>query len=237
MEIKEYKLKIKEIIDETAKVKIFRCGIPNGSEINFFPGQFFMVSIEGDEENLKRAYSIASSPTEKNYLDIGLDKVGRFSTKLFDTKPGHVLIFKGPYGKFYFTDEMKNDLILIAGGVGITPLMSIIRYCKAKKLGNKIKFIYSVRTPADVIYKDELERIKKESHKFDYLVTVTRPEPGQNWSGKTGRIDESLLEEHIQDIKGSLYFLCGPNEFVKSIIAMLEKLGVAKEQIKTDVWG
>ncbi len=237
MEIKEYKLKIKEIIDETPRVKIFRCEVPDDTEISFYSGQFFMVSIDGDEENLKRAYSIISSPSEKDHIDICLDKVGKFSTKLFNTNPDDTLIFKGPYGKFYFTEEMKNNLVLIAGGTGMTSLMSIIRYCNAKKLSNKIKFIYSVRTPADIICRDELEKIKNENNNFDYIVAVTRPEPEHNWQGRTGRIDEEFLKKNIEDVHGSLYFLCGPNEFVNANIEMLEKLGATKEQIKTDVWG
>lgn len=237
MEIKGYKLKIKDIIDETPRVKIFRCEIPNDVEINFYGGQFFMVSIEGDEENLKRAYSITSSPSEKGYIEIGLDKVGKFSTKLFGTKTGDVLIFKGPYGKFYFTEDMKNNLVFLGGGVGITPLMSIIRYCNDEKLSNKIKLLYSVKIPQNILYKDELEKIKNENNNFDYIVTITKPEPGHNWQGRTGRIDVELLKENIKDVSNSLYFICGPNEFVKAKIEMLEKLGATKEQIKTDIWG
>jgi|TARA_B100001971_G_C18189506_1_gene537741 Na+-transporting NADH:ubiquinone oxidoreductase subunit F len=237
MEVKEHKLKIKEIIDETSKVKVFRCEIPKDTEIDFCCGQFFMVSIEGDEENLKRAYSIASSPSEKSFIDIGLDKVGKFSTKLFNTKPGDTLIFKGPYGKFHFEEEMKNNLILIAGGTGVTPLMSIVRLANGKKLSNKIKLLYSVKTPEDIIYKDELEKIKNENSNFDYLATITRPEENDNWTGRTGRIDKELLKESIENIEDSLYFLCGPAEFVKGTIQFLEELGAAKDQIKTDVWG
>ena len=186
MEVKEYKLKIQEIINETPKVKAFRCKIPKGTEIKFYSGQFFMVSIEGDEENLKRAYSIASSPSQKNYIEIGLDKVGKFSAKLFDTKPGDTLIFKGPYGKFYFAEEMKNSIVLIGGGVGVTPLISIIRFCNDKNLSNRIKLIYSVKTPEEIIYKKELEKIKGENGNFDYIVTITRPEPHHNWQRRTG---------------------------------------------------
>lgn len=237
MEIKEYKLKIKEIVDETPEVKLFRCEIPKGTDINFNSGQFFMVSKEGDEDNLKRAYSVASSPAQKDYIEIGLDKVGKFSTKLFGLKPGDTLIFKGPYGKFYFSEEIKQNLVLIAGGVGITPLMSIIRCCNDKKLVNKVNLLYSVKNPEDIIYRDELEKIKNENKNINYEVTITRPRAETDWSGKTGRIDEEFLKDKIENIKKSLYFLCGPNEFIKANIEILEKLGVTKDQIKTDVWG
>ena len=237
-QIQEYVLKISEIIDETPSVKAFRVEFPENANINFYPGQFFMVSFVDDPEiKTARAYSIASSPMQKGYLEIALNKVGPFTTKLFHAKPGDLLKFKGPYGKFFFNEEMKNNLVLIAGGTGITPLIGIIRYCTDKKLSNKIKFIYSVRTPDEIIYRDELEKIKKLNKNFDYAVTITRAEEKHDWKGISGRIDLELLKENIEDIEGSIYYLCGPKEFVDNIILMLQNLGVKKEQIKTDIWG
>ena len=157
-QIQEYVLRISKIIDETPLVKAFRVELPSDVNINFYPGQFFMVSFVDDPEiKVSRAYSIASSPLNKEYLEIALDKVGPFTTKLFAMKEGDLLKFKGPYGKFYFNEEIKNNLVLIAGGTGITPLMGITRYCNDKKLSNKIKFIYSVRSSEDIIYNDELK--------------------------------------------------------------------------------
>ena len=81
------------------------------------------------------------------------------------------------------------------------------------------------------------ENLKNKNRNFEHVVTITRPEPGENWKGHTGRIDADFLKENISDFKGSVYFLCGPKEFVYSAISILEGFGVAKEQIKTDVWG
>lgn len=233
-EIKEHKLKLIKIMDEAPDTKTFRVEIPDGN-IPFYPGQFFMVCF--DDPKFQRAYSIPSSPTQKNHIDITMDLVGEFTHKLWQTKEGDYLIFKGPYGKFYFDESMNNNLILIGGGLGITPLMSIIRYCNDKKLQNKIKFIYSVKTPENIVFNEELKQIKEQNKNFNYLVTITRSKPEHNWQGRTGRIDSDLLKQNIVDIENSLYFLCGPLEFVKSAIAMLESLGAKKEQIKTDIWG
>ena len=235
-QIHEFITKISKIIDETPSVKVFRVKLPSDADIEFYPGQFFMVSFVNDQEiKTSRAYSVASSSLNKEYLEIALDKIGPFTSKLFQMKEGSPLKFKGPYGKFYFDEGIKNNLILIAGGTGITPLIGIIRYCNDKRLGNKIKFIYSVRSTQDIIYKDELKKMKNEYENFDYVVTVTRE--SNDWQGRKGRIDLDLLRDNIEDNEGSIYFLCGPKEFVHSIIEMLETLGVKKEQIKTDVWG
>ncbi len=232
--ISEHKLKIIKIIDETPDVKTFRVERPE--ELDFLPSQFFMVRFE-DNPKLQRAYSISSTPSQKDYMDITVALVREFTTKLFKTKVGDYLIFKGPFGKVHFTEDMKNDLVLISGGCGISPLMGIIRYCSEKKLPNKTNLIYSVRTPEGIVFNEELKKIKEENPNFNYTVTITRPKPEHNWTGRTGRIDTNLLKENINNVENSLYFLCGPVEFVKSTIAMLESLGAKKEQIKTDVWG
>ncbi|MBI2135264.1 xylene monooxygenase [Candidatus Woesearchaeota archaeon] len=230
----EHKLKIIGVIDETHDTKTFR--IERLPGIDFFPGQFFMVRFPNDE-TFKRAYSIASSPTDKGFLDITMNLIGEFTKKLWECKAGDYLIFTGPYGKFFFNEDMKQDLVLIGGGLGITPLRSIIRYCASKNLSNKIKLIYSVKTPDAIVFKDELEDFKEKNSNYDFVFTITRPEPEHDWNGKTGRVDEKLLSNNIEDMENSLFFLCGPLEFVKDTRAMLEKLGAKKERIKADIWG
>ena len=232
-QIQEHKLKIIKIIDETPDIKTFRVENDN---IQFYPGQFFMVRFE-DSTTFHRAYSIASSPTQKKYIDITMNLVGEFTKKLWQAKIGDFLLFKGPYGKFYFDEAMNNDLILIGGGLGITPLMSIIRYCHDKSLKNKIKLIYSVRTPYDIVCNEEIRKIKEQNNTFNYTITITRPDNKNLWTGKTGRININLLKNNIGNVENSLYFLCGPISFVKSAIKMLETLGAKKEQMKTDIWG
>ena len=234
--IQDHKLKIIKIIDESSDVKTFRLEMPVQSKLTFLPGQFFMVRFE-DNSVLHRAYSIASSTEQKKYVDITMNLVAEFTKRLWNTKVGDFLIFKGPYGKFYFSDEMNNNLVLIGGGLGITPLMSIIRTCTDKKLKNKISLLYSVRSPADIIYYGEIKKQSKINPRIDYIITVTRPLPEHKWGQRIGRIDQNLLKEKIKDIENSLYFLCGPLDFVKSIISMLESLGVKRGQIKTDIWG
>ena len=250
-QVQEHVLKISRVIDETPSVKAFQLELPENAKIDFYPGQFYMVSfVDEPEIKVSRAYSIASSPLNKEYIEIALDKVGIFTTKLFSKKAGDFLKFKGPYGKFYFNEEIKNDLVLIAGGTGITPLIGIARYCNDKKLSNKIKLIYSVKIPNEIVYRNEIDSLKKANKNFDYLVTITRAEEQSNgervssrtsqvtnWNGRKGRIDLELLKENINGIENSIYFLCGSKEFVDSIINMLIDLGVKKEQIKTDVWG
>ena len=234
--VNEYKLKIIKITDEAHDTKTFRAEVPENAGIDFLPGQFFMVRFDGNEI-LKRAYSIASSPTDKGFLDITMNLVGEFTKKLWQCKTGDYLIFIGPYGKFYFDENMKENLVLIGGGLGITPLRSIIRYCNHKKLPNKINLIYSARRPDAIVYKEELENFKKKNPKYDFVFTITRLQPEHKWNGRAGRIDEELLSGNIEDVNNTSFFVCGPLQFVRDARAMLERLGAKKEQIKADIWG
>lgn len=237
-QVQEHILKIFEIIDETPTVKSFKVHIPDDLDINFYPGQFFMVSFPNDPEiKTGRAYSISSSPVQKRHLEIALNEVAAFTKKMFSLKPGDFLKFRGPYGKFYFNEGIKNNVILIAGGTGITPLIGILRYAADKNLPNKIKLFYSVKNPDEIIFHEEIRNLRQRNPNFEYFITITRPEDHHVWDGRRGRIEHNLLGENIENIKESVYFICGSKEFVENIISMLIHLGAARDQIKTDVWG
>ena len=237
-QVKERILKISEIKNETPTVKSFRAELPKDADIDFYPGQFFMVSFPDNSEiKTARAYSISSSPAEKAHLEIALNKVGPFTAKMFAINPGDMLKFKGPYGKFFFSEEIKNEIILIAGGTGITPLIGIARYCSDKNIQNKIKLFYSVKSPQEIIFHDEIKKLRQKNSNFEYFITITKAEANHAWDGGRGRIAPQLLKENIENIHDCTYFLCGSKEFVASIISMLESLGAKREQIKTDVWG
>jgi ferredoxin-NADP reductase len=234
---KEHIVKILEVVQETPKIRLLRLERPVGVE--FFCGQFFMVSLVDDPlVKVSRAYSLASSPENKKHLEIGFEKVGVLTTKLFEMRRGENLKIKGPYGKFFFDEMFKGELILLGAGTGITPLMSVARQCFDKKLPNTVKLLYSVRVPEEIAYGKELSEMKKENPHFHYEATVTRmEESAQEWNGRRGRIDEGLLKNTIHHRHECLVFICGAKEFVFSMIDMLSQIGVSKEQIKTDVWG
>ncbi len=234
----EFTAKILEIVQETPQVKLFRFAYPANPQFTFYPGQFIMLYFSHEPQiTYGRAYSLASSPENKKYFEIGLDKVAAFTAKMFSLSGGETMNVKGPYGKFYFHDGITQDIVLIGGGTGITPLMAIARYCADKNLSNNLTLLYSVRSPELIIYKNELQKLAQQNDKFSYTVTVSRPQEDSAWNGRNGRIDLRLLHEKITAPAEKIYFLCGPKEFVNSVIEMLFLMGVTRTQIKTDVWG
>jgi len=190
----KYKLKIKEIIDEAPNVKTFRMDL-EGKAIDFMPGQYFMISLEDDKT--RKPYSIASSPTDKEYIEITFNLVGEFTKKLFQLKEGNSLILEGPYGRMVFEEDSGKNIVLIAGGLGVVPLRSMIRYCKGKKLDNQITLIYSSKNEEDFIFRKEIE-----ASGIEFISRITSDK---------GRIDRELLKKYAGEDK--VFYICGSLNF------------------------
>src|SRR5512140_825503 len=136
-------------------------------------GQFIEVGFPGEE--LHRAFSIATSPTEPGYLDITVRRLddGRLSPRLCDAEPGQEFDVKGPFGVFTYTPGTFKDLIFVAGGTGVAPFRAMIKQIEDQHGTERIRLLYSLRTPEDVIYREELENWVK-SGRIELLMTATR---------------------------------------------------------------
>jgi glycine betaine catabolism B len=225
------KAEIIEIIQEIPDVKTFRLKLVK--PFAFLPGQFIFVHMTLNNEKLKRAYSIASSPLDKEFIEITIKKQtpGTFSVYMVDSaKEGDLLEISGPFGKFNYQDTLK-EVVFIAGGVGVAPFRGIIRYILQKKLPTKVTLLYSTRTRNEIIYRNELDSINSHNIKIKY--TLTRDE---TWDGHKGRIDEAFILENLNNAKDKIYFLCGPLEFIRSTVDILITMGVDNTSIKRDVW-
>ncbi len=223
-----------ENIQETHDVKCLR--IKPDSIFPFKPGQFIMVSHkavkDGTPVEVKRPYSIASSPLNHNYIELAFDikEFGLVSPYLYNLKENDAVEISGPNGFFTFDDSIKDELILIGAGTGIAPLIGISRYITEKKLSNKITLIYSCKTKKDIIYHEEVKRIKKHHNNFDYHITLTQEE----WDGLSGRINSNLIKKLISDFNNKIFYLCGPPKMVIEISKELQELGVLKDRIKLE---
>ena len=225
--------KVNDIIEESQDTRTLK--LKSQKEFfDFKPGQFVMLFIKDKDGEFKesRAYSIANSPTRKTNLDITYKKAGNFTGRLHELKIGDTVRIKGPYGKFTY-DESFKDAVLLAGGVGITPFRSYLEYAVDKKLTNKLTLIFSNKTEADILYKKHLEKLDNGKN-VRVVFTLTR----QKWDGLCGRIDAKCIKNVCgKDFANKIYFICGTGEFVKAMIAILQELNVAKENIKVENFG
>ena len=230
-------LKIVKVIQETPDTKTIRVALDK--PVDFIPGQFVMLGLNldvgGEKKLVKRAYSIASSPTKKDCIEFTFNiyPQGQLSPHLYNLKVGDDVYLDGPYGKFIFKEEETKDAVFLGAGAGLTPLMSMIRYIVDKKLQTKPTLLYSVKTPENIIYYKELLQLEKIK-KLNLVLTMTRPD-GTGWTGLRGRIDAEKIKG-LGPLDNSIFYICGPPEMVGGTVSILESLGVAKDRVNREQW-
>jgi ferredoxin-NADP reductase len=234
-------LRVARIFEETPNVKTFRFTPREGGPLPFgyLPGQFLSLTVrpEGkDSKPVRRSYTIASSPTQRDYVEITVKRVeqGVVSGYLHDrVKEGDRLEVSAPFGSFTFTGREADSIVLIGGGVGITPLMTVVRYLTDHGWPQDIFLVYSCRTSRDFIFREELEYLQRRSANLHVVASMTRA-AGTEWMGPTGRLTRELIAQNVPNIAARRVHLCGPPPMMEAVQGMLAKLGVPKEQIKTE---
>ncbi len=235
------KLKVARIFQETSDVKTFRFVSEENDSIPFtyLPGQFLTLSVVVGGKVVKRSYTIASSPTQRFYCEITVkcDPQGTVSRYLHEQiNEGDSIYISAPMGKFTFSGTESDSIVLIGGGVGITPLMSVVRYLTDSCWGKDIYMLYSCRTSADFIFREELENLQKRNQNLHVIATMTRAE-GTVWMGLKGHLNRDVMSGSVPDITIRRVHLCGPPPMMAAINSALKELHVPDNQIKTEAFG
>lgn len=185
----------------------------------------------------RAAYSIASAPSVGTQrIALGIKVEGGFTRRAQQLVEGDVVQLQGPWGVFILPPG-DAPLVLFAGGIGVTPLLCMIREAVALQPSRNIHLFYSLRTPAEAAYLDELREITAASPQVKLTSLVTREVPA-DWEGERGRIDALLLDRVLgQAPVSTIYLLCGPDPFMLAIRELLTARGVEKAQIKQESFG
>lgn len=192
------------------------------------------VRFPGEEE--WRDYSIATPPPIEGTFEITLNLAGRFTERMFALKAGDTLQVEGPLGDWTYRDE-GLPIVLISGGTGITPFRSLVAHLLARGLPHPISIFYSARTPADIVYRAELAGYPAKG--VHVVTTITRPQDlpaGERWDGPVGRITATLIAEKASDFDRSVFYLCGPSAFVRTLRDALSQRGVPAERLRFELW-
>jgi ferredoxin-NADP reductase len=227
-----------EIRTETARVRSFALECPNWP--GHLAGQHVDIRLTGEDGyQAERSYSIASAPEDERLL-ITVERLddGEVSPYLCDQlAPGDELELRGPIGGYFvWTPALGGPLLLIAGGSGIVPHHAMLRHWAASHSTTPVRLIYSARSLADVIYRDELMRLASSSG-ADVRFALTREWPDA-WSGYRRRIDLELLREAAWPPGARpLVYVCGPSGFVESAANALVALGHDPLRIRTERFG
>jgi glycine betaine catabolism B len=234
-------LRLAKVFVETPEVRTFRFVAPSGTTLPFehLPGQFLTLLLNIDGRDMRRSYTIASSPTRTAYCELTIkrEEQGFVSRHLHDVvREGAMFHISAPLGRFTFTGAEAEEIVMIAGGVGITPLMAKIRYLTDIAWPGKIHLVYSVKTERDIIFRLELEELQRRFQNLKVDITVTR-EASAEWNGKRGRLSAAMLTSLVPDIARSRVHLCGPTEMVEPLKLAFRELGVADGQMKSEAFG
>ncbi len=234
-------LRVERIVRETPDVKTFRLVPPRRSAFPFayLPGQYLTFSLQIGGKTVGRSYTIASAPSRPGYCEVTIkrEEQGLVSRHMHDVvKEGDLLTIAAPGGKFTFTGAEGNRVVLLAAGVGITPLMSILRYLTDQKWNGQVDMVYSCKTARDIIFREELEALERRFPNLHLTQTLSRAE-GTNWTGATGRIDAKLLTRVVPDLANVPVYMCGPAEMLTATGDLLRQLGVAEHNIRKESFG
>ncbi|TAJ72017.1 MAG: 2Fe-2S iron-sulfur cluster binding domain-containing protein [Phenylobacterium sp.] len=236
-------LRVAQVVRETPTVSTFRLVDPAGGRLpfDFLPGQFLQVEVEPTPgASAKRSYTIASAPTRTGYVELTVKREpqGAVSAYLHDqVAAGARLKVAGPYGAFTFSGTDADSIVLIAGGVGVTPMMSVLRYLTDLVWPGEIFFIYSARATDELLFREELEHLERRHPNLSVLCTAETRTPGTSWLGPEGRLTRELLQAAVPDLGRRRVHLCGPPAMMAAMKGVLQELGVPPEQLRTEAFG
>jgi ferredoxin-NADP reductase len=230
---------VREVIDETPRVRSLVLNVPGWPSHR--PGQHVDVRLTAEDGyQAQRSYSIASAP-EAPQLTLTVERIngGEVSPYLAtEVRVGDRFEVRGPIGGYFvWTAGLGGPLFLIAGGSGIAPLMAMVRHRTAVGSHIPALLLYSSRTCADIIYRDELNRLAARGDGLRVFHALTRQQPA-GWTGAARRIDRDMLAEvGIAATAQPCIFVCGPTSLVEQTAQSLLALGHEASLIKTERFG
>ncbi|MFC1648214.1 ferredoxin--NADP reductase [Nanoarchaeota archaeon] len=215
----------KEINPETAVLRF-----SPEYKVDFYPGQFFNICVIKDEEIMARPYSITSTP-EDEYMEfyVKAHKEGTVAKHILALKINESAGILGPHGNF-IKKESDNDVVFIAAGSGIAPLMSMARHLVKQDSFSNITFLHAASHVEELAFFDELKQMDNASN-FTYISTISKPNENPEWDGNTGRVDTLL--RHCKNNDAEAY-ICGPPPMIIKVKRDLLNEGFDKKKIFTE---
>jgi ferredoxin-NADP reductase len=219
------------VLDETSEIKTFRLARPEG--FAFTAGQFVPVRIRVNGHPHVRCYSISSGPDTRGYIEISVRRHGLVSCTLHALlKPGSSVSLGRPAGRFVYPTDDDRPLALIAGGIGITPLLSMLRHAVSSDPTRPVTLLYSARSEHEVAFLSDLRAIAERHPQVRLAITLTQPCGETRW--RVGRVNASLVRQYVADPGHTIFCLCGPTAMVADLGAALRDLGVDPDDLRSE---
>jgi ferredoxin-NADP reductase len=235
-----YKYYLKNIARPNNNVVILELADITGRPVFAYKsGQYVMISYldKFGKINQRHAFSLVSSPTQNKSLILGIKIEGPFTSGLLNLKIGDPISVSGPYGKFIFNPKKHKNLVLLAGGIGITPFLSTLSYATDNNLANKLTLLYSVHTLEQANFLNKIKQLETRNPNLKTLLAITNEQIMANTPGVINqRIDGQVIQDFIGDVYDKTFFICGPVAFMEVIKNSLLSLGVKESRISLEAF-
>jgi ferredoxin-NADP reductase len=209
------------------------------SEFDFKAGQSADLTLsnppETDSEGNTRIFSIASSPFENRLMFTTRMRDTAFKRSLTRIPIGTGVKIDSPMGSFTLHKNSAKPAVFLAGGIGITPFLSIVRQADHDRLPHKLHLFYSNRRPEDAPFLDTLQMLEKSNPNFQLVCAMTKmAQSRKEWKGETGLIDQEMLSRHLNNLQGPIYYIAGPPAMVAGLRKMLVSADIDEDDIRTE---
>lgn len=182
-----------------------------------------------------RAFSIVSAPSEAELTIATRMRDSAYKRSLKALTAGAEAQVDGPFGSLTLHKNAEKPAVFLAGGIGITPFVSILRDAIGRKLPHRLTLFYSNRRPEDAAFLEELQSMPQKNSRFLLVPTMSHMEQSQRpWSGERGMVDEEMVKRHLESIQGPIFYIAGPPAMVAAMRGMLARAGVDEDDIRIE---
>lgn len=214
------------------KTKAFYFEKPDNFEFN--PGQYLEIKLidppETDAEGNSRALSIASAPTEDWLMVVTRIRESSFKRTLGGASPGMEIQAEGPFGNFTLHKDSTRPALLLAGGIGVTPFLSIVKQATTDKSPQKIFLFYSNRILRTAAFMDLIKGLEVDNPNFKFIPTMT--DNDSEWAGESGYINRKMISKYAPQDREPVYYIAGPAEMVAGMRREILESGVSEDDMR-----
>ena len=233
-----FNTKLIERVKIGGDVGIFRLEKPEG--FKFSAGQWCFVNVPDigfqDDRGLRRPLSIASSPLDGELVFATRLSASAMKKTMAELSPGATLTLDAPMGVFTLPADTATPLAFLAGGVGITPFRSMIRYSAQANTGHNITLFYSCKSPEETPFLDELLHLPDGNGRIASAVTMTKAAEGSGWQGLSGRLGSDMIRGRLSAWESAAYYIVGPPAMADAMKKTLDEMGIPAERIKMELF-
>ncbi|MEI6297018.1 MAG: FAD-binding oxidoreductase [bacterium] len=204
----------------------------DGAKYEYIPGQY--VKIKPTNLTRGKSYTISSVPGDK-FVRITIKRKGEVSSALVGMSVGEKILIDGPYGRFYPNTNLKN-IVMLAGGVGITPFMGMIKDKITSNFDGDILLFYSNKTVKQTPFFDELNNLSKENPIFKIVHCLTEEKTAYPFIKEYSRIDENIIKKYVNKLEDRSFYICGSVGFTDDMWKLLKGAGITEENIFTETF-